>query len=150
MRLIQYLKEEYVTLGKALLPKSKNKPREFEVHVNPTSKEIQELSKTNKEVRYIADFGDKRLYVWDADFIHMEGMMAINDDPVWKRKFDDDINLISTGVAKIQSGKLKFIAADAAWVCYNKPWSVMPDKWLDKWFIDPYTKTYLEYHERTK
>ena len=143
MRFFNYLEEEYLTLGKALIARRDRAP--FEIFVNPSSKELQGLP---KDIRYIADFEHKKLYVWDADYIHLEGFIAIEKST--GVDLAATVDFISTGAAKKVGNKLHFGYADAADFLYNKPWSTMDDTWLNKWFDMPYTKTYVAYAKKVK
>ena len=149
MRLLNYLQEEFVTAGRSTLFLAGRKTNSFDIFVNPSNKELQELRTSCRDgyVRFIADFKNKKLYVWDSEFIHMEGLISLKDEPGLRNALEN-FDFLSTGVAKITGGKLEFIESDAAWVLVGKPWTTMDDKWLNKWFILPYNKTYLDmYHK---
>lgn len=149
MRFLNYLSEEYATRGKAIIGVKPGNDITFEIFVNPTSKELRELflDSSDGAVRYVADFKSKKLYVWKSDYIHLEGLNALHDMiPDLKT---GGFDFLTTGVAKVTGNKLRFDYADAAWATAGKPWSVMDDKWLNKWFDKPYTKTFLDaYHSR--
>ena len=72
MRLQRYLNEKFFVGAKA-------RNHYFEIFVNPTSKEFDELHRAHQNLRFILDVHQKKIYMWSADVIHVDMLEASSD-----------------------------------------------------------------------
>lgn len=100
------LKEEWKDTVKMYRRKSISSMKNVDVFVNPTTKEMLE-AEDKLCLRFIANFSDKKVYVFNPDVTHQEMAMKLN----LSKSLDDyryDTKLLG-GVAKISGGKFKII-----------------------------------------
>lgn len=74
MRLEQYLTEKYVNT-------IKHSSSTYDMFVNPSKKEIAEIesqSFNGEGFRFLADFKEKKVYIWSTEIIHAQ---MIEDNP---------------------------------------------------------------------
>jgi hypothetical protein len=145
MRLLNYLNEVYL-----------NRVGIYEIFKNPDRKEIQSIN--HNYIRYIADFKENDLYVWDNELIHYEVIERVPEIYIsWDYDNIDSISnqYYSYGEAKVlKNGKLQFHSSETGRdrmennEINNLKWVTMDDTWLNKWFNKPYTKTFLEVCKR--
>ena len=87
MRLEQYLKEKYLNT----ISTSGWRAGDYEVFLNPTSKERRELIKAAdyRGYRYLIDFKQKKVYIVSSETFHMELMNELPElpdfDSFWKQ-----------------------------------------------------------------
>ena len=137
MRFLQYINEKYVgsTVGAKSYMFSGGTT---EIFVNPSNKEIRDaawVGNMKGDVRFIADYKHKNLYVFKADTFHVdvsnylekeEGISTVDwYNSIW-------------GVANVVGGKLKFDSSDTLG---NSNEIVhkdgLKDNWTTKWFTEP-------------
>ena len=136
MRFFRYLNEDYLCRIE-----SPYDGDSFEVFVNPSSKELRDASNNGKdEVRFLADFQYKKLYIWHSDYTHADFLIDL------PRKYKiGDPEKVSMGLAALRGNKLEFTQPDGEAQVRGQIWPRMNDKWLSKWFIEPYVATYKDY-----
>ncbi len=127
------LNEEYRDTFK-IFSRGDLRKKSVEIFVNPTAKEMKEVAE-DLELRYIADFETKNVYVFNPDTLHQEIAQKLNLSGYWKND-----NLLG-GIAKLSEGKFKtieihnidsgFIPSDIKLKIVSKDWS----------FVDKYIQT---------
>lgn len=144
MRLLNYLKEEYIDSTK-----SNHASGTYEIYKNPTSKDMSNLKEQPdrfKGFRIIADFDNKCIYISNSDIIHEDMFKCLYKTDTRFRynhfiKFGDSSILTFQTVNDNMKGLLDSDALNY-WYSgtnntvikslrelYNKDYS-----WLDKWF----------------
>jgi hypothetical protein len=106
MRLQQYLNEEYET-------RIRDHGHSFEVFVNPTIKEIREVTSDSSwsMLKFIADNRHKKLYVWK--------WVGPLHEPAWRQISGKDLNTdittgnVMPGYARLKGSKLEMRETDA-------------------------------------
>ncbi|MFA5025079.1 MAG: hypothetical protein WC503_01030 [Candidatus Shapirobacteria bacterium] len=140
MKFLNYLSEEWVT-------SVKNFKRVSDIFVNPNSKELKEIERKSwgGQVRFLADFKEKKLYVWSSELIHYLAIVALADENLLS---SEDFDLVGKycvpGIGVIIGNKIKFEEFyDGATQrqLKNVDWRKKDGKWLDRNFIEPFLKT---------
>jgi hypothetical protein len=154
MRFNDYLKEEYTSRADDGYGGS------YEIFMNPTIKEIKGIK--DAYLRCVVDFEKKDLYVFSHFLIHANAMKTLErvrnlhswTDGNWTDlKSDSNNNYAFCSVKLTSSGKLEFYRTDTGAAFYRKmppenfshifKWMQMDDKWLNKWFTEPFIETYI-------
>jgi len=140
MKFINYLNELYIGRAKATGYEGKiGRIPSYEVFVNPSLKEINQAGGSDHAVRFVADFKNKKLYVFSVDCIHndfFENMKRLD--------VSADLSYCSIGIADIEDGKLEFDSVEQGRIRKDDKWARLDDKWLNTWFKSSYIKMYRE------
>jgi len=140
MKFLSYINEEWVTSVKQY-------KRLSNIFVNPNSKELKEIEKKSwgGQVRFLADFKEKKLYVWSSELIHYTAIVALADENLLSSEdFDIVAKYCVPGIGIIIGNKIKFEEFyDGATQrqLKNVVWRKKDDKWLSRNFTEPFLKT---------
>jgi hypothetical protein len=122
MRLQRYLNEKYFGTVRTFTPPA----GDYEIFVNPSKKEMREATDEDGGYRYIIDFKRKKVWMWNANAIHMDIFNVVDEI-----KPDDDLALLFTGDfdgKKYNSDTLNMYDEKDAKALLNQDW-----KWVDRY-----------------
>ena len=141
MKFLSYLSEEWVI-------STKNFNRVVDIFVNPSSsKEFKDMEEQSwgGQVRFIADFKKKKLYVWSSELIHYDATRELAHQNLLQHDHMEKLlNYCCFGIGIILGKKIvfeEFYDGATQKQLKNKAWRRKDDKWLSKWFTEPFLKT---------
>ena len=140
MRFINYLQEEYL-----------NRMNDIEVFVNPTAKELQQISANANSIRFFVRFSEKKLIAWDAEILHhdmitknqkVQKILGSKNTNEWRRALPD----LFSGYGDYSGGKIINMESDGVFVYsdHYEDYKKMDSKWTTRWFRQPLTELIVE------
>lgn len=104
----------------------------YEVFVNPSQKELSDLFKEGiSYIRFLIDFKEKKVYMWDGDFLHTDMSRRIKKpyrlggvkDYIW-------------GDGRLRNGKIENFNLSSSRLYKDDAKKIKQSDWLSKYFID--------------
>jgi len=127
------IKEEWADTVKITNSHSKHKGETFEIFVNPTTKEINDLIYKYDDLRYIIDAPTKKFYLFSSDLLHSKAAEKLNIP----YKYGDGIRMYGVILSPKSGEKLKIYPYDK--LSFNEFLRKNGEKidWVWKYFEKP-------------